>query len=141
MMMQYNKEDVKECVKKLQAKFAIYKIIIARIIATHTRAMAKIVVSIALPVYNAQDFLEDCFNSILSQNRTLSLPSSKKEDSEVDSTLTAIDNFEIEVSLYEDGSTDQSPIIIEEWTEILSKTSGFLVRFSKNESGSPKGGK
>lgn len=95
--------------------------------------------SVALPVYNAQDFLEDCFNSILNQERTLSLTPSKEDSEESDGTL--INKFEIEVSLYEDGSTDRSPNIIEKWLDILSETPGFSVCFSKNESGSPKGGK
>ncbi len=51
-------------------------------------------VSVIVPVYNAEQYLNECVNSILAQTMT-----------------------DLELILVDDGSTDSSPILCDEWTE------------------------
>lgn len=92
------------------------------------------IVTVALPVYNAQDFLDECFESIFNQKFP---PSPDESETPDDSAQRS--NL-IEVSVYDDSSTDSSPSIIEKWKNIFASQSRFSFIFSKNESGSPKGG-
>ncbi|CAL8130690.1 unnamed protein product [Orchesella dallaii] len=94
------------------------------------------IVSVALPVYNAQEFLDECFESILKQN--LSINDHNKKEKCQDQEDIEI-KFSVEVSVYDDGSTDSSPTMIDKWAKIFNSTPGFSFQLSKNDSGSPKG--
>ena len=71
--------------------------------------MSKPLVSVLIPVYNVEDYLERCLDSVLNQ------------------TLT-----QIEVICVNDGSTDRSPEILKEYQEndsrivIVNKQNGGL---------------
>lgn len=91
-----------------------------------------VVVSVALPVYNAAPFLDECLASILKQTREIGDCSQNDSSSEK--------YFDIQVSVYDDGSTDQSPGIIKKWADTFRTSAGFTFCFSKNETDKPKGG-
>ncbi|KAK8803274.1 hypothetical protein WA158_000968 [Blastocystis sp. Blastoise] len=69
----------------------------------------KIEVSIIVPVHNAEEWIDECFNGILSQ------------------TFSGLK----EVSIYNDRSTDKSEEMLNEWMEKL-KVNGFHVVYSSN---------
>lgn len=65
--------------------------------------MENIKISIIVPVYNVENYLEDCIESVISQK-----------------------NFsDIELILIDDGSTDQSSEIIEKYTEAYENILGY----------------
>ena len=49
-------------------------------------------ISIIIPVYNVQDYLDECIESVINQSY-----------------------FNLEIILVDDGSPDKSPIICEKW--------------------------
>lgn len=63
--------------------------------------MKKPILSIIIPVYNVQDYLEDCLKSIISS-----------------------DLSQVEVLVINDGSTDSSLKIIKKYSEKYSHTRG-----------------
>ncbi|XP_069916162.1 queuosine-tRNA galactosyltransferase isoform X4 [Oryctolagus cuniculus] len=77
---------------------------------------ARPLVSIILPVYNAEPWLDECLSSVLQQD------------------------FEgaLELSVFNDASQDKSMTIIEKWKEKLEE-SGILVVVGGHSSSSPRG--
>jgi len=76
----------------------------------------KPLVSIITPIYNAERYLDDCFLSILRQ--TYPGP--------------------IEVSIYDDGSEDRSPDIIQWWLPVF-KEAGFTIQLRRNDRSQGRG--
>lgn len=127
-------------------------------------------VSIALPIFNAEKYLDQCFESILKQNLGLNASNvnvgsytytnapnfcesagfdrdsgskesrTPKNDQLETDNHDDIERIEIEVSMYEDGSTDSSSSIIDKWSKMFESEPGFSIQLSKNDSGRPKGG-
>lgn len=77
---------------------------------------ARPLVSIILPVYNAEPWLDECLRSVLQQD------------------------FEgaMELSVFNDASQDKSMTIIDKWKEKLEE-SGILVVVGGHSSSSPRG--
>ena len=73
--------------------------------------------SIILPVYNAERWLDDCLRSILEQN---------------------VGKLSVQVSIFNDGSTDNSPNLINKWKPVM-EDNGMQVCV-RQHSGPPKGG-
>ncbi|KAJ8246306.1 hypothetical protein GJAV_G00266110 [Gymnothorax javanicus] len=73
-------------------------------------------VSIILPVYNASCWLDDCLQAVLEQDFRGSM----------------------ELSVFDDGSTDDSRAMVERWTETL-QGKGISVVISGHDSDQPKG--
>lgn len=63
-------------------------------------------ISIIIPVYNVQDYLDECIESVINQSY-----------------------FNLEIILVDDGSPDKSPIICEKWAQ---KDSRIIVIHKKN---------
>lgn len=65
----------------------------------------------------------------------------------VKNQATNVDNhgthwrIEMEVSIFDDASTDETPLLIQKWATLLGNLPGFVVVHSGNESGNPRGGK
>jgi glycosyltransferase involved in cell wall biosynthesis len=108
-------------------------------------------VSIAIPIYNCVEYVDECLDSILSQEFMLLLLE-EHDYEDVSSTIGDGNNtspkkqmmIAIEVSIYEDGSTDGTAELVDEWAKRVRKNetvfSLFSVKISKNSTGSPKGG-
>lgn len=64
-------------------------------------------ISVIIPVYNAEKYLSDCLNSVLKQ-----------------------DNQDFEIIIVDDGSTDKSPLICDDYAQ---KDSRFHIIHKKNE--------
>lgn len=73
-------------------------------------------IAIIIPVYNASSWLPDCLRSIACQIKN---------------------KLKVELSVYDDGSTDESLDVIEKWKPVL-EAEGFKVLIS-GHSGPPKG--
>lgn len=67
-------------------------------------------VSVIVPVYNAEQWLDRCFQSILQQNYLRHC---------------------VEISIFDDASTDNSLLIIDKWKSRFEQE-GFSVVFSRN---------
>ncbi|MFP7169905.1 glycosyltransferase family 2 protein [Terribacillus sp. 7520-G] len=74
----------------------------------------KLKYTIAIPVYNDENTIRECLDSIINQT---------------------IDNDKLEIICVNDGSTDQSPAILEEY----SNTYSFVRVVHQENSGSPSG--
>ncbi|ELT91284.1 hypothetical protein CAPTEDRAFT_97415 [Capitella teleta] len=74
-------------------------------------------ISIILPVYNAEKWLPACLASIRDQ---------------------LVEGFSVEISTFNDGSTDASASILQDWRPVL-EAKGFMVTLSNGEEGQPKG--
>lgn len=94
----------------------------------HIEKSDATVVSIIIPLYNCQDFIQECLDSIFAQTLT----------------SDSYQQVKLELSIYEDGSTDNTLKIVEESFQKLKNdtTNGdkFSLVISKNESASPHGG-
>lgn len=64
-------------------------------------------ISIIIPVYNVQDYLDECIESVINQSY-----------------------FNLEIILVDDGSPDKSPIICEKWAQ---KDSRIIVIHKRME--------
>lgn len=73
-------------------------------------------ISIIIPIYNAQRYLDECFASIVRQ--TYAGP--------------------IEVSLYDDGSEDGSSAIIQRWLPVFAEA-GFTTQLRRNDRSTGRG--
>jgi len=74
-------------------------------------------ISIILPVYNASPWLADCLRSIICQIK---------------------DKIRVELSIFNDGSTDDSLDIINQWIPVLEAQNFRVVTGGHTDS--PKGG-
>jgi hypothetical protein len=74
--------------------------------------------AIILPVYNARSWLPDCFRSIACQIKN---------------------KLKVELSVFDDGSTDDSLDVIEKWQPVL-EAEGFKVFIGGHKEPAPKGG-
>ncbi|XP_046445701.1 UDP-GlcNAc:betaGal beta-1,3-N-acetylglucosaminyltransferase-like protein 1 [Daphnia pulex] len=74
-------------------------------------------IAIILPVYNASSWLPDCFRSIACQVKN---------------------KLKVELSVFDDGSTDDSLDVIEKWQPVL-EAEGFKVLVGGHKEPAPKG--
>ncbi|RWS21838.1 UDP-GlcNAc:betaGal beta-1:3-N-acetylglucosaminyltransferase-like protein 1 [Leptotrombidium deliense] len=74
-------------------------------------------VSVIIPVFNAENWIQECLKSIEAQNSTLI----------------------IEVSIFNDSSTDNSSRLIKQWIQSVSDKSNMKVVYSEHSNGCPKG--
>ncbi|XP_014224302.1 UDP-GlcNAc:betaGal beta-1,3-N-acetylglucosaminyltransferase-like protein 1 [Trichogramma pretiosum] len=80
--------------------------------------MYKPTVSIIIPIYNGENWIDSCFNSIINQ--------------------TVVSLINLEIAVCDDASTDKTLSNLESWGKKLKKLSIPLKVF-KNLSGKPKG--
>ena len=84
-------------------------------------------VSVIIPVFNGAEYFEDCMKSVKNQVRA-------GDDHGIPWQIA------IEVSVFDDASTDDTPKLIQKWANLLCDFPGFTVVHSRNESGNPGGG-
>jgi len=100
-------------------------------------------VSVIIPIFNGEAFLEECLKSIDSQR----IPEEYHLGLDGDSI-----SIHIQVSIYDDASTDSTPQIIQKWKENFNQSAagdtarnGSSLTFSliheRNNTGEPGGGK
>lgn len=77
--------------------------------------------SVIIPIHNGEPWINDCFKSIESQQ--------------------AVDNLFIEISVFNDASSDATSTILQEWTQKIKLLNNFSIKISSNETNEPKGGK
>lgn len=75
--------------------------------------------SVIIPVHNGEVWIEECFKSIQTQ--------------------TAVRHIKLEVSVYDDASTDQTWQMLQDWGYKFN-SAGIKFTVSRNESLRPRGG-
>jgi glycosyltransferase involved in cell wall biosynthesis len=75
---------------------------------------------VIIPIYNGEAWIEECFKAIQLQ--------------------TAVGHIKLEISVYDDASTDQTWAMLQDWRYKLN-SAGIRFTLSKNESLRPRGGK
>ena len=107
--------------------------------------MESVTISVIIPVYNGAEFLEECLESILKQE----IPRSTTDITNLEHVDGSKVQFLIELSIYDDASTDSSPEIIERWRVKLKEQEStvgqnepiqFSLKTGRNATGKPQGG-
>lgn len=80
--------------------------------------MTNIDVSVVIPIYNGEKWIDKCFDAILNQS--------------------ALSKINIEICVCNDASNDKTGLLLEEWQKKFEEIS-IVLKIYKNERGKPGG--
>jgi glycosyltransferase involved in cell wall biosynthesis len=75
--------------------------------------------SVIIPIHNGETWIEECFMSVQLQ--------------------TAVGHIKLEISVYDDASTDRTWEMLQDWRDKLN-TTGIRFTASRNQTPEPRGG-